>query len=104
MEKVLDEFVKRIKKEYGDKIEKIILFGSYARGEAKEGSDIDVLIITKDEDFRIRKKITGIAFDLLLETMKYISPKVISRMDYEKLINIQTSFIKNILAGGVPIG
>lgn len=104
MEKVLNEFVKRIKKDYGDKIEKIILFGSYARGEAKEGSDIDVLIITKDEDFRVRKKIVGIAFDLLLETMEYISPKVISRGDYEKLINIKTSFIKNILLGGVPIG
>lgn len=32
---------------YGDALTKIILFGSQARGEATENSDIDILIVTK---------------------------------------------------------
>lgn len=103
-EKVLQEFVKRVKERYGDKVEKIILFGSYARGEAREDSDIDVLIITKKEDFRLRRGILGLAFDLLFETREYISPKVISKDDYEHLIDIQTSFIKNVIEDGIIVG
>ena len=32
----------------GIRVEQAILFGSHARGEAKEGSDIDVLIVSSD--------------------------------------------------------
>ena len=32
----------------GIRVEQAILFGSYARGEAQEGSDIDVLIVSSD--------------------------------------------------------
>ena len=32
----------------GIHVERAILFGSHARGEAKEGSDIDVLIVSSD--------------------------------------------------------
>jgi uncharacterized protein len=32
---------------YGEKLSSVILFGSFARGEASEDSDIDVLIVLK---------------------------------------------------------
>ena len=41
----LIEFVKVALEKYGEKIEIIILFGSVARGEAKEGSDVDILVV-----------------------------------------------------------
>ncbi|WP_456474667.1 nucleotidyltransferase domain-containing protein [Candidatus Pyrohabitans sp.] len=100
----LEKFVRLIKEKYGDEIEKIILFGSFARGENVEESDIDVLIITKVENFKLRREILGLAFDLLMETGEYISAKVISRKDYEKLIKMRTSFIKNIVDEGVVVG
>ena len=34
--------------EMGIRVERALLFGSYARGEAREGSDIDVLIVSSD--------------------------------------------------------
>ena len=33
---------------FGDKLENVILFGSYARGEADEQSDIDIMVLVKD--------------------------------------------------------
>lgn len=38
-----------IANKHGIEIDKIILFGSRARGDFKEESDLDLLIITKDE-------------------------------------------------------
>ncbi len=43
IKRTLSVFVKRVNKKYSP--HKIILFGSYARGEAKESSDVDVLIV-----------------------------------------------------------
>ena len=45
IQKQLRVFVRRVKNVY--KPEKIILFGSYARGEATEYSDVDILVIAK---------------------------------------------------------
>jgi len=56
-------------------IEKIILFGSVARGDDTEDSDIDILIITTniDDDLKIEDDIYGKTFDILLETGEYLS-------------------------------
>ena len=35
---------------YGDRIERVVLFGSRARGDAKEDSDYDVALFLKDLD------------------------------------------------------
>ena len=40
--KIIDEFVKGAKEILGDRVKKIILYGSYARGDYNEGSDIDI--------------------------------------------------------------
>jgi predicted nucleotidyltransferase len=42
------EFVRGALERYRDEIEGIILFGSVARGEGKEDSDVDVLAVTKN--------------------------------------------------------
>lgn len=49
-EKAIKEFVNALKSKYRGRIKKIILFGSYARGDYTEESDIDILIVG-DVDF-----------------------------------------------------
>lgn len=68
--------------------EKIIIFGSYARGEATEDSDIDIYVIVRDDQatdintiakarFNLRKalKDTIIDFDFILQTNKKFEDK-----------------------------
>lgn len=52
---VLDEMVRRIVKECDP--EKIILFGSYARGHAGPGSDVDLMVVTRHGE--TRRKVAG---------------------------------------------
>ena len=44
---------------YRDEIEGIILFGSVARGEGKEDSDVDVLVIWKGDEAEGWRAMTG---------------------------------------------
>lgn len=96
--KIAEEFSKSLD---SPGIVKVILFGSVAREEDKEDSDIDLLIIstnkieTKNE---VMKKVT----DVLLETGVYVSVKVISPKEFEELQN--THFISHIEKEGVTIG
>jgi len=49
MSDYLFEISKKLRKKFGDNIVKIILFGSYARGDYSAESDIDLLLIVKDD-------------------------------------------------------
>jgi uncharacterized protein len=71
---VLNEITERVcaaaKEVLGDKLEKVILFGSYARGDYDEESDIDIMIIADialEDKTAIRQKIHKVAGDLDME-------------------------------------
>lgn len=46
---IVSEFRQRLQQLYGERLEQVILFGSQARGDAVEGSDVDVMIVLKGE-------------------------------------------------------
>ena len=43
---IIDEFIIEINKILGKRLKKVILYGSYARGDFNEDSDIDIMILT----------------------------------------------------------
>lgn len=45
IDKIIKEFKSKMKKLYGNKLTNIILYGSWARNEANENSDIDLLVV-----------------------------------------------------------
>ena len=97
--KAVDEFVERVLDKYSDRIDSIILFGSVARGEAKEESDIDILVIWKGDEAEGWRAMTGLAFDVLLDEEEYISVKVLGLED----LKAENPFIKNVMREGVKI-
>lgn len=46
--KSLTEMSCRLKSVYGEFLDKVVLYGSYARGEQSEYSDVDIAVILKD--------------------------------------------------------
>jgi predicted nucleotidyltransferase len=82
-------------------IEKIILFGSVAKGEDKKDSDIDILIISREKS-KTKDKVMRKVSDALLSKGVYISVKVISPDEYMRLKN--THFISQIRKEGVILG
>ena len=55
IEKTIKKIIQEIFEEKGINVDKIILFGSRARGDYKRGSDWDLLIIVKKDLFREQK-------------------------------------------------
>ena len=80
----------------------VILYGSHARGQNNEQSDIDILILVdRDEiSYSEEQKIKYPLYDLEFETGKIISPIIFSRKDWETRHTI-TPFYKNVKKDGV---
>ena len=82
----------------------LILFGSYARGEQREDSDIDILIlidtekISHDDRDRIGDPICGIE----LETGKLISPMILPKKWWTASQYI-TPFYRNVKREGIKL-
>ena len=94
-----------ISREFADAIRsqdivKIILFGSVARGDDTEESDIDILIITTNSD-ELSDEINSAAVDIILEKDEFISPHVMSEEHFNKTIDYP--FLTNVLKEGVVI-
>ena len=61
MEDVAGEYARRVRAQLGTRVKEIRLFGSRARGDAREHSDYDVLIILEQRDPKLRAEILEIA-------------------------------------------
>ena len=48
--KILIEFNNQVKEILGNRLKKVILYGSYARGDYSKNSDIDLMILTDFND------------------------------------------------------
>ncbi len=81
----------------------VILYGSRARGEEKEESDWDILVLTdysvdieKERDFRNH------LYDLELETGEPFSVFVYSKTDWDTKQRV-TPFYRNVTNEGIPL-
>ena len=96
--KIAHEFAESIK---SDDIKLIMLYGSVARGDDTEESDIDILIVSEIAN-ELKPKIHKIAIDIILEKNEVISPRLMTEEHFNKTKN--DSFLTNVLKDGVKIG
>lgn len=70
MNDIILDFSRQVKRILGNKLAKVILYGSYARGDYRENSDVDIMVLTTltdDEIEKIENKIFDLAFDFEME-------------------------------------
>jgi len=70
---------------YGDRLVRIVLYGSHARGEATPDSDVDVMVVLRGSVRPLRelRRMSAIATDLSLEHELLISLLPISETTVE---------------------
>ncbi len=84
-----------------DEIIRMILFGSVARGDDNDESDIDILIVLDHDNRELESLIDNIVVEFILEKEEVISPHVMTEEHFNKTKDY--SFLKTVMAEGVPI-
>jgi uncharacterized protein len=83
---------------------KLVLFGSKARGDSHRESDIDVLVVLRDEfDWRTKHAIYDVCFDISLEYEVLLQPTIYSQARYDDSLIRATPLYQNVLEEGVAV-
>ena len=99
---ILRELRQRLNSLYGENLRQLILYGSHARGEATEGSDVDLLVVLGDmQDAEAELlRMDPIASELSLKHDIVLCLMPIGAHDYVKR---NTPLLLNIRREGVPV-
>jgi uncharacterized protein len=86
---------------YGDRIERVVLYGSRARGDFHEESDYDIAVFLYDLTDRWKEvdRIVEIATDILMDTGEVINPMVFSAGAYRE----RTGFMHEVRLDGIDL-
>lgn len=87
IEITLKKYIKKIKTVI--KPQKVILYGSFARGTATEWSDIDLMIITdfkKKNEFNLMNKLSGIGSKI--DSEKIFDVRISQREDFDNISHL----------------
>ena len=102
--KVAEECANRLVTKLGDEVEAIVLYGSVARGTAREESDIDLLVVVWEPD-RVRKAVQGVCYDYDFERGFDVMTSVMDCDSYhlKLLVRVRSPFLSNVLRDGVVL-
>ena len=102
-EKIVNSFSNETKHLLKDNLIAEYLFGSTAREENKELSDIDILIIVKQFDYKLREALSSLSSEYSINHGLYISPILKDKNIWEKNKIHQTLFYQEIQRDGIRL-
>jgi predicted nucleotidyltransferase len=99
--KLMKELKEGLVRIYGDRLKGVYLYGSYARGDYRQGSDVDVMILLKDYNsyFEELRRSTELASDVSLEYDVTVSRLIIKEIQWQESI---MPVVRNIHKDGMP--
>ena len=97
--KSLARFLERLETECGDRVQRVVLFGSRARGDHEAESDVDLLVVT-DED---RERIGNLAHRATLDDSMPLSTLVISAVEYQRYQQLRLPIYVNLRREGIEL-
>ena len=103
LEILLKETHTGLKKIFGEKLENVILYGSYARGDYDSESDIDVMALVdldKNELAKYRRTVSDFASDIDLKYDVLLSLKLQDKFTFEKYGDVLPYYM-NVAREGV---
>lgn len=85
IQKIAEELRTRLEELYGSRLHEVVLYGSQARGDATEASDVDIMVVLEGEvdAWTELQRMAKPVYDLELEMEEMITLYPIARAEFE---------------------
>jgi predicted nucleotidyltransferase len=104
VQNLLTAYRRRLEEQLGHRLVQLKLFGSYARGEARSDSDVDVaVVLDRIERASERMLPMEIAGDLMVEHGLVLMPLVLSVNELDFLRQREDLLAENLDREGIPV-
>lgn len=97
------QFAAALRRRYGEALVDVRLFGSCARGEMREDSDVDVAVVLEQVDWRTRRDVIDLSADVGLAHDVLLSATVLDRETFERWRRQERALVMNIERDGFPL-
>lgn len=101
--RALDELCASVRARFGARLRELALFGSRARGEGHEHSDLDVLVVVDDLTGAEAREVAQGAGDLLTAYDVLVSPFIVSTEHIARLRSRERLIAAEIARDAVPL-
>lgn len=92
-----------MREQHGSEVVLVSLFGSKARGDFDEESDVDLLLVVENRDSQLWKDVVEIETELMLRYGTVISSLIMGRDNYEWHLRHRALLYRNIEREGVEL-
>ena len=103
MKNLMEQYVEQVRQIYGSHVQQIILYGSYARGDFRPDSDIDIMILLDMSDLELKaysQNLSYMTYDFNLDNDLDIKPIANSQEHFNKWVE-NYPFYTNVHNEGV---
>lgn len=98
---IAKEFSGSLRQKLGDRLKQVILYGSRARGDAREGSDYDVLVIVEEKTAAVRELVLDADVEMMDKHGTLFSAVIYSQDEWEASQEYPLAW--NIRNEGIPV-
>lgn len=103
MEDQLIDLKKSLDLSLGDSLIRVVIYGSQARGDYDEDSDIDIAIIVRSLSKEVKKRILDIVTEIELKYLRSISSIIFSETEFNNLKERERRIALDIENEGIPL-
>lgn len=97
------QFIQKVLAVLGDNLHMVRLFGSKARGDSHQESDIDMFMVIGHKGEQVREAITDAELDILLRHQLLITTIMESIEEFNHSANLKTNFFLNVMEEGIDL-
>ena len=97
----MDRLRAKLQTRFGSRLREIRLFGSHARGEARTDSDVDLLVLIDDLDWREAVEAIHLGADEELQSGVLLSPMPRATADFQRLRAVESQFARAVDKEGI---
>jgi uncharacterized protein len=99
----IEELSALLRRRFGARLMRLVLFGSHARGEATEDSDVDLLVVVEDLTPADAREVDAAVGDILTRRDVLLSPLLLSAARFDELRARERRIVAEIERDGIAV-
>ena len=99
----LDEYRKALDERHPGAVLRMVIYGSKARGDAREDSDLDVLIIIRNDATALKVPLRCIGYDLAAASYAIPSIMAYTQAEWDRLEALRSAYRESVEHDGITV-